>query len=128
MTDIKHLLYLAGKELANLWLDHNDIPRPIILTYDEYRLASPLVWYLKPGDQLMWDKKGLYFCGHCFVNVEQTKLGGTDWPAHLVDDTAVGVTAHEAGHYVWHWLQLKPGPWRECLGRKKIGKFERDPG
>ena len=124
----KHLLYLVGKELVNHWLDHNDIPRPIILMYDEYRLASPLVWDRKPGDRLEWERKGLYFCGHCFVNVEQTKLCGADWPAHPVDDTATGVTAHEVGHYVWHWLQLRTEPWKKTLsGKRRTGKFESDP-
>lgn len=126
----QELFFRAGKEVTFAWLDYNDIPRPIILTYDEYRLASPLVWYLKPGDRLEWNRKGLYFCGHCFVNVEQTRTPSAtgDWPGYLVDDTAVGVLAHEVGHYVWHWLQLKTGPWRECLrGGKRTGKFEYDP-
>lgn len=128
MIGTKHLLYLTGKELANCWLDCNGIPRPIVLTYDEYRLANPLVWERKPGDRLVQSEKGCYFCEHCFVNVERTKLGGADWPAHLVDDTATGVTAHEVGHYVWHWLQLRTGPWRECLGgKRRTGKFESDP-
>ena len=126
----QELLFCAGKEIVNLWLDHNDIPRPIILRYDEHRLASPLVWYQKPGDRLEWDKKGLYFCGHCFVNVEQTCTPSAigDWPGYLIDDTAMGVLAHEMGHYVWHWLQLRIGSWRECLGgKRRTGKFESDP-
>ena len=123
------LLFHAGKEIAFAWLDYNDIPRPIILAYDEYRLASPLVWYLKPGDRLEWDCEGLYFCGHCFVNVDRTHTPSPtgDWPGYLVDYTAVGVVAHEVGHYVWHWLQLQTGPWRECLSRKLTGKFETNP-
>ena len=125
----QELLFRAGKEIALAWLDHNDIPRPIILAYNQAHTASPLVWYLKPGDRLEWDKKGLYFCGYCFANVAKTRTPSAagDWPGYLVDDTALGVLAHEVGHYVWHWLQLKTEPWRECLrGDKCIGEFETD--
>ena len=127
MTAMRELLYLAGREIVFTWLDHNDIPRPIVLTYGDAGLASPLVWERRPGDRLEWDKKGLCFCGHVFVNLVSMceSAAGDDWPGHLVDDTAIGVLAHEVGHYVWHWLQLRTAPWSPAAaGGRRIGRYD----
>ena len=127
MITTRELIYLTGREIVFAWLDHNDIPRPIVLTYDDAKLASPLVWDRRPGDRLERDKKGLYFCGHVFVNVANMRkpTAGGDWPGHLVDDTAIGVLAHEVGHYAWHWLQLRAASWLPAvIDGRRIGRYD----
>ena len=68
---------------------------------------------------------GLYYMGHAFVNVPVTALPvqnpsmrAWSWPGWKTDRTAVGVVAHETGHFLVHALTLNMRTWGEELKRQ----------
>ena len=65
---------------------------------------------------------GLYYMGHAFVNVPVTALPVQhpimrqwSWPGWKTDRTAIGVAAHETGHFLVHALTLNMQHWRTGL-------------
>jgi hypothetical protein len=68
---------------------------------------------------------GLYYMGRAFVNVPTTALPvqhpqihSWSWPRWKTDRTAVGVCAHETGHFLVHALTLDMRSWSEELKRQ----------
>lgn len=141
--------FQAGKEAVTEFLDHNNLFVPPILEYGEVKgrvnaLVQKFFDRATADAELVGRRTGLYGYGHIFVNVPVTALPvarpsmrSWSWPGYKVDRTAVGVVAHEAGHYVEHKLQelgrLDPKThgerWRQLieLTKKTVSGYEPVP-
>jgi hypothetical protein len=148
--NVRETLYLEGLRLALRFLKKNRIAEPVFMTYDEALSirpteSTPLRLLAKvSGGPAVGSGTGLYSHGYVFVNVPATALpvekpGYRNWsyPGWKTDRTAVGVVAHELGHYVEHQFQKegrliygKHGElWREVIvkNRKRISGYEPVP-
>ena len=125
---IKEQLYQRGVKLAKRFCDVNKIPHPIFITYDE--LSHAFVSTQETADAIRFARKvmpnaalvgahtGLYSRGVIFVNVavtalpvQQPGMRRWSWPGWKTDRTAVGVVAHELGHYVEECLRSRDERW-----------------
>lgn len=122
----KQDLYAIGVQAAQEFLRVNDLKEPRFSTYEEAMLHSDK-WDsrgLKAADFLrrvvrmdgrtVGSGTGLYYDGRVFVNVPRTAapvqhpvMRQWSWPGWKTDRTAIGVVAHETGHYVERELQRK---------------------
>lgn len=90
----KQDLYRRGLIIVNEFLDFNCIPRP---TYIEGKV---------PHAMNKWQATGLYGFDTVYVDLTRTILPQRargrvwSWPCFRTDKTAVGVLAHEVGHYI----------------------------
>ena len=120
-------LYREGIRLARRFLEVNQIPEPIFLTYREAEEIYPHVCKEKSVRRLaleIWKRTakgpklgtgtGLYTHGYVFVSLERAakpqvtpRNRSWSWPCYKVDRTPVGVVAHEVGHYVGEHLRQK---------------------
>ena len=121
----KQDLYAIGVQAAQEFLRLNSLKEPKFSTYEEAMLHSDK-WDsrgLKAADFLrrvvrmdgrtVGSGTGLYYDGYVFVNVPRTAapvqhpvMRQWSWPGWKTDRTAIGVVAHEVGHYVEHRMQL----------------------
>lgn len=113
-------LYQYGVAKSKVFLDKNNLPHPIFMTY-EYALSIPegnnpalkMLRKVFEGPSI-GTGTGLYCYGHVFVNLDRAahpvqvpRYQTWSWPGWKTDRTPVGVVAHETGHYVEHILQQK---------------------
>lgn len=116
----KNEIYCEGLQLAKKFLDANLLLHPKFLTYEEAfttkrnftNLHALRLLDKVSGGPLVGSQTGLYSDGHIFVNVPVTAFPVTEpsarrwsWPGWKTDRTAIGVVAHELGHYIEHYLQ-----------------------
>ena len=110
-------LYELSLEASNEFLAVNEVKRPVFMTYEEAGVAEPyhttnraitfLRRFVAQDDRTQGSGTGLYYDGHVFVNIPRTATPVREpgyrawsWPGWKTDRTAVGVVAHEVGHYV----------------------------
>lgn len=150
MTKAK--LYFIGVEASIEFLDFNGMAHPIFMTYAS-ALEGPkrrgmytdndapkAVRFLRrvAAGPVLGTGTGLYSDGHVFVNVPHTAMPvqnpayrSWSWPGWKTDRTAIGVVAHEVGHYVEHKLQLEAhGPaWCAIIAKykKQVSGYEPVP-
>lgn len=143
-------LYAQGREIIFAFLTYNGLPRPVVTTYDtaaktvkDGRILKFFQCATQHGLQgaARGRYTGLYYRGHIFVNVPVTALPvqkpavrSWSWPGWKTDRTAVGVMAHEAGHYLAHAFARPNGEyhvdirrWRACLAetrKKAVSGYE----
>lgn len=140
--------YELGIAAATEFLHCNKLALPIFMTYEEALTGS----YTPRAVQLLrrvaagpvqGTGTGLYSAGHVFVNVPVTAwpvqnpaLRNWSWPGWKTDRTAVGVVAHEVGHYVTELISVKYTPeeltahraeWLQCSKGKKVSGYEPVP-
>jgi len=151
MESPREFLYREGMRRALRFCTVNKIPPPVFMTYDELHYPSrmqhtaALLQKLKRIAPLVGAQTGLYRDGHVFVNLPVTALPvrvpamrSWSWPCYKTDRTAMGVVAHELGHYVEDILQKKKTlksdvqgiQWRvliEFTGRKPVSGYEPVP-
>jgi hypothetical protein len=145
----KQDLYYIGMQAAMEFLSCNDLPDPVFMTYEaalqgEYTPRAVQLLRRVAEGPVQGTGTGLYSDGHVFVNVPRTAapvqtptMRNWSWPGWKTDRTAVGVVAHEVGHYVEHRLQLdgkldakEHGPaWRAIISkcRKTVSGYEPVP-
>jgi hypothetical protein len=120
----KDELYQLGVQAAQEFLRVNNLTLPYFLTYAEALRVNDFApdtvkatIFLRRaggiGGLTVGSGTGLYYDKHIFVNVPRTAspvarpaYRSWSWPGWKTDRTAVGVVAHEVGHYVEHRLQL----------------------
>ena len=144
-------LYAQGKKIVFAFLDHNlGFPYPVVTTYNSAERDVKDVCILEffrratrrgLSDSARGRYTGLYYRGHIFVNVPVTALPvqtpvvrSWSWPGWKTDRTAVGVLAHEVGHYLAHATACRTGSyhvdlrrWRGCLAtncKKPVSGYE----
>jgi hypothetical protein len=76
---------------------------------------------------------GLYYMGRAFVNVPVTAvpiqkpaMRSWSWPGWKTDRTAIGVCAHETGHFLVHGLSLDIRSWAaelKCQPKKPVSGY-----
>lgn len=141
-------LYYIGVAASNEFLDYNKISRPIYMTYDgalslkseayQFKLLRMVV-----GGPTQGTGTGLYSQGHVFVNVPCTAepvhkpaMRNWSWPGWKTDRTAIGVVAHEVGHYVaeevskgrtQEELKDRRSEWLTAIKGKKVSGYEPVP-
>lgn len=105
-------LYYIGMQASMEFLSCNDLPDPIFMTYEEATASQEKYHALQLLRRVIDGPKlgtgtGLYSDDHVFVNVQATAwpvqepaMRSWSWPGWKTDRTAVGVVAHEVGHYV----------------------------
>lgn len=145
-------MYQRGIKLAQRFCKVNDIPEPQFVTYKELLKiqdgdASFSIRFAKkvmPDAKLVGAHTGLYHGDIIFVNVDVTALPVQSpgqrrwsWPCWKTDRTAVGVVAHEMGHYVEDWIAKNNGlnhwghhnAWISVLlkYKKKVSSYEPRP-
>ena len=113
----KEELYLEGLARARRFLDRNAILFPLYRTYKQLDMviSDSVKTYFRratANGRTQGTGTGLYYEGYVFVNVPRTALPvfqpeqrNWSWPGYKVDRTAIGVVAHETGHYVEHQLR-----------------------
>lgn len=117
----KEALYQEGLRLARKFLKVNRIPEPAFYTYEEALAGAQSLIETYPfrllhkvaNGPLVGTKTGLYTDSHIFVNVPVTawpvqkpQARSWSWPGWKTDRTAIGVVAHELGHYLEHYFQI----------------------
>jgi hypothetical protein len=141
MHQNKNALYQEGLRLARKFLKVNRIPDPLFYTYEEAwswsthddqdKHALRLLRKVADGP-LVGTMTGLYSERHIFVNVPVTawpvqkpQARSWSWPGWKTDRTAMGVVAHELGHYLEDWLQRKDrmtktdgADWQDIIANK----------
>jgi hypothetical protein len=131
----REALYSAATALSLEFLEANDnLPIPKILTYEEAlsglcrnkRIETFFRRAVGPDMKGAARRRytGLYYMSHIFVNLPVTALpverpGFQRWsyPGWKTDRTAVGVVAHELGHFVAHAYAISMPAWRLCLAQ-----------
>lgn len=139
---IKEELYRVGVEYARLFLDVNDIKHPTFVTFEETEKYPKLAVVLSLAKQnpLVGGLTAFYRLGCVCVNVPVTALPvkhpqyrSWSYPGWKTDRTAVGVVAHEVGHYVEEHLRFAGkldyagNAWREIIRGKKVSGYEPKP-
>lgn len=142
----KQKLYQLGIEASKQFLDYNELPQPIFMTYEQalkgqYRPSAVELLRRVHSGPTQGTGTGLYYAGHVFVNIPRTavpvarpSMRNWSWPGWKTDRTAVGVVAHEVGHHVEHELQslghitsTKHGiAWRAIISqhKKQVSGYE----
>ena len=145
-NSLKEAIYVFGMDAVRRFCDVNSLPHPLFFRYSEVANAPEKAKrYLEKVQDgpLVGTRTGLYV-GHrwsepcIFVNVPVTALpvqnpGAQRWsfPCWKTDRTAIGVLAHECGHYAEDILEQqgkldpkKHGPaWRAIIPGKKISSL-----
>lgn len=145
----KMTLYDIGIQAVKEFLDHNSVTHPIFMTYEEALSKKSEAYPFKlletvSGGALQGTGTGLYSRGYVFVNVSVTALPvqrpsmrNWSWPGWKTDRTAVGVVAHEVGHYLAEEvsrgrsnveLRERRAVWLDCIRGKKVSGYEPVPG
>ena len=132
----REVIYKAALYLAEEFLAINDhLPMVRILTYEEAlsggcrskRIETFFRRAVRPGldGAARGRYTGLYYMSHIFVNLPMTALpvenpGRQRWsyPGWKTDRTAIGVVAHELGHFVAHAYTVSIPSWRLALQRR----------
>lgn len=109
-------LYNIGVEASKEFLDVNQLPHPVFMTYAEglqgpapkskvEGVARAILKRVSSGP-VQGTGTGLYTHGHVFVNaphsaapVQKPMMRSWSWPGWKTDRTPVGVVAHEVGHH-----------------------------
>jgi hypothetical protein len=130
------------------FLSHNDLPDPMFMTYEEalhteMKSRSVLLLRRVMDGPTLGTGTGLYSEGHVFVNIQRTAfpvqnpaMRSWSWPGWKTDRTAVGVVAHEVGHYVSELVSkqytseeraVKRAEWLDAVKGKKVSGYEPVP-
>lgn len=141
-------LYTIGVEASQEFLDCNKLSYPIFMTYEEALAKQSDAYQFKllravAGGPTQGTGTGLYSRGYVFVNVPQTAhpvqqpaMRNWSWPGWKTDRTAIGVVAHEVGHYVTEIISKRFTPaeqamqrfaWSQCIKGKKVSGYEPVP-
>ena len=150
-SDVKMQLYLVGMRLSMDFLKVNKLPYPAYYTFAELAggqrtppKSIKLAYSLALNNPLVGGLTGFYREGCVCVNVPVTalpvdkpRMRSWSYPCWKTDRTAIGVVAHETGHYVEHALQragkLNPAEhgaaWRTLLSKykKRVTSYEPRP-
>lgn len=144
---MKDAIYTYGIDVVKRFLDVNAIQHPLFFRYSEAdKMPARARRFLEKVQDgpLVGTRTGLYCYDCIFVNVPVTALpvqnpGNQRWsyPCWKTDRTAIGVLAHECGHYVEDYLQhvkktLLPSihghNWRVLVSKgKKVTSYEPVP-
>lgn len=140
-----------GVEAAKEFLGFNGIEHPIFMTYEEAeesyeggnRSHALRLWHAVERGPVQGTGTGLYSQGHVFVNVERTawpvqtpSMRSWSWPGWKTDRTAIGVVAHEIGHYVTDVVSegrtaeekaVSREAWTRIIRGKKVSGYEPVP-
>ena len=120
----REFLYTDGVRRCAAFLRANGYKLPVYSTTRPPRSVA-----LLPGECLA----GVYQGGRCWVALQATALpNNAHWPCWKTDRTAVGVAAHETGHYIADVLraQVPIAVWKQWLAdnrTKLVSGYEPTP-